>query len=65
MGADRKKYDSTIARMAGNIAAGLLGDASRVYTEAEIAQIAVRLARLIVDETQQTEIPAVVPVQES
>lgn len=43
-----KKYDTTLARIAGNIAAGLVG--SREWPVEQIADTAVTIARAIVDE---------------
>lgn len=53
----KQKYDSTVARIAGNIAAGLvenLGDYQQIDVET-IAETAVMLARAIVAETLRTE----------
>lgn len=53
---NKKKYDSTVARIAGNIA-GVL-EAERPYAlgeEVKIAARAVALARAIVAEVERTE----------
>ncbi len=50
-------YDTTLARIAGNIAAGLVLHPSGYDTE-QIAQLTVRLARAIVHETKRTAAPA-------
>lgn len=58
---ETRKYDSTVARIAVNIAAGLVGydDQTGPYVadehEAVTAMVAVRLARQIVAEVQRTE----------
>ncbi len=51
-----RKYDSTVARMAGNIAPALL----RIYgagpdTQPHVVQTAVQIARAIVAEVERTE----------
>ena len=60
--AEKKKYDSTVARIAGNIAAGLIrlepprDGSSRRYWEPEtLAKRAVEYARFIVAEVERTE----------
>lgn len=51
----KRDYDSTVARIAGNIASGLVRFR---FTEPEIvAQAAVAMARAIVEETRRTEAP--------
>lgn len=57
---EKKTYDSGVARMAGNIAAGLLtlmrsGDLAAQCDRHVVAEYAVDLARLIVAEVQRTE----------
>lgn len=50
-----RKYDSTIARIAGNLLSGV---ASQIQTDQEMQRAiwnAVRIARLIVKETERTE----------
>ncbi len=47
-----KKYDSTVARMAGNIAAGLC---QHVEERDLIVSMSVRLARDIIEEIKRTE----------
>lgn len=47
-----KKYDSTVARIAGNL---LSGNYDKSLNFAENAQRAVELARAIVAETERTE----------
>lgn len=52
---EQRKYDSTVARVAGNIASGLLSCASRWPTEqdyGEVARLSVGIARAIVAEMQ-------------
>lgn len=62
--AEKRKYDSTVARIAGNIAAGLVGydDQSGPYVpdqhQEHTAKIAVALARAIVAEVERTETEA-------
>lgn len=54
----KKKYDSTIARMAGNIAASQFGLAYNLSKEADRARFAenvVALARAIVAEVERTD----------
>jgi hypothetical protein len=54
--ADKKKYDSTVARIAGNIAAGLLADMQIYGSRHDLVAIeAVKLARAIVAEVELTE----------
>jgi hypothetical protein len=58
-----KKYDSTVARMAGNIAAGMMAtyldspndSEARATVRASIANISVYMARLIIAEVVRTE----------
>lgn len=51
----KRTYDSTVARMAGNIAAGLLhGQVS--YTHEWVARQSVAIARAIVAEVERTEL---------
>lgn len=55
-----KDYDTTIARIAGNIAAGLVSEPSvnvMSHTLRDIAHTAVLLARAIVVEIKATEAP--------
>lgn len=47
--------DSTVARIAGNIAAGLV--TQKEYSNAEVAEISVHIARLIVAEIERTHGP--------
>jgi hypothetical protein len=58
-----KKYDTTIARMAGNIAAGLVGRGDLLILQkglfATLAHDSVALARAIVAEVERTEPSAV------
>ena len=49
-----RDYDSTVARMAGNIAAGLV-TGQEVVDGPLVAQIAVSIARMILAETYRTE----------
>lgn len=56
----QRDYDSTVARIAGNIASGLLMQGAAYYamhTEEHrtIAEVSVSLARAIVEETCRTE----------
>jgi hypothetical protein len=53
-------YDTSLGRMAGNIAAGLVtlvrsGDLASKYNKTQIAAYAVELAREIVAEIKRTE----------
>lgn len=52
-----RDYDSTVARMAGNIAAGFVTRDAWALPSAydELAQVSVRIARLIIAETKRTE----------
>lgn len=54
-----KKYDTTVARMAGNIASGLIngpeGYFGTLNEQKTIAEMAVLLAREIVAEVERTE----------
>ena len=54
-----RKYDSTLARIAGNIAAGFVGfrQLSDLPTAETIAHNAVVMARLIIAEIERTELP--------
>ncbi len=55
-----RDYDTTIARIAGNIAAGLaaaIASASGEYNDTHVAHAAVTLARAIVAEVKRTEPP--------
>lgn len=54
---DKKKYDSTVARIAGNIAGHLFRDYDQrdEGQDAAIARQSVRLARLIVADVIRTE----------
>lgn len=58
----KPKYDSSVARMAGNIAAGMMNDHTQVTDNLvlRVAVDSVRLARAIVAEVQRTE-PVVEP----
>lgn len=59
---EKKKYDSTVARIAGNIAAGIATSyvgADRLIPVMQIAVDAVELARAIVLEVERTEPPAI------
>lgn len=61
----KRDYDSTVARMAGNIAAGLVGQENiNLHDLDAIAQMSVRLARAILVETKRTE-PAPASQEES
>jgi hypothetical protein len=68
----KRTYDSTIARVAGNIASGLLMEPPQAYMTAsdapqalhEIAVVSVRLARAIIAEVERTDDTAVHPVVE-
>ena len=51
----KRKYDSTVARIAGNIAAGLRWDALNQIPDERIAVVCVRVARAIVAEVGRTE----------
>jgi hypothetical protein len=53
-----KPYDTTVARIAGNIASGLATRddiLNHPADEEPLAQIAVRIARLVIAEVQRTE----------
>ena len=50
----QRDYDSTVARMAGNIAAGFVAKDWRACDET-IARLSVRIARAIIDEVRRTE----------
>lgn len=55
---DDRKRDSLIARMAGNIAAGMVGDHGMRLDAAQtilVAEKAVRLARRILGEIEETD----------
>lgn len=63
----KRTYDSTVARIAGNILSGMARDFYDTSSgdEARIAKWAVAAARAIVEETQRTEpLPAVDAVRE-
>lgn len=49
----KAKYDSTVARMAGNIAGGLVR--LNIYREEVVAMRAVAMARAIIEEVKRTE----------
>jgi hypothetical protein len=49
----KPKYDSTVARIAGNIAAGLVADSTR--DPRQIAVTSVRIARAIIERVIETE----------
>lgn len=51
----KRKYDSTVARIAGNIASGWAAPAPSVCYEEDIAKAAVRLARLVIQFTIESE----------
>jgi hypothetical protein len=55
----KRKYDSTVARIAGNIAAGLVDPFCRDDDEmaGALAARAVRIARAIVSEVERTDPP--------
>ena len=60
MAEKKRPYDSTVARIAGNIASGFVGNPAAVSDwamsgETSIEQTCVRLARAIVAETKRTE----------
>lgn len=48
----KRDYDSTVARIAGNL---LSGDRCKGYGPQEAAYVAVELARAIIAETKRTE----------
>lgn len=55
-----RDYDSTVARMAGNIAAGLACEYSPLHLDeprhrADITRRAVQLARELIDEVKRTQ----------
>lgn len=50
-----KKYDSTVARIAGNIMSGMSLGFGSVTANKERVALAVKLAREVVRETQRTE----------
>jgi hypothetical protein len=56
----QKKYDSTLARIAGNIASGMVSDIHRGHSEL-VARLSVKTARAIVAELERTETPATPP----
>jgi hypothetical protein len=62
---NQRKYDSTVARMAGNIAAGTVEYFARPnLSEEDARQIAVgvvKLARAIIAEVERTEPPVSAP----
>lgn len=49
----KRPYDSTVARIAGNLLSGAVVDS--FIDDAKLAELAVRLARAIVAETKKTE----------
>jgi hypothetical protein len=51
----KRTYDSTVARIAGNIASGFVGGRLFGNDEPQIARVSVAIARLIIAETQRTE----------
>lgn len=57
----KREYDSTVARIAGNIASGLASSSPEALADwalpgdTSLAEIAVRMARQIVAETKRTE----------
>lgn len=52
----KRDYDSTVARIAGNIAAGMVSNSDTDPTErAHLVTIAVKMARDIVAEVKRTE----------
>jgi hypothetical protein len=54
----KRKYDSTVARVAGNIASGMVRDRDESgdhFPDEAIAEWSVSLARAIVEEVQRTE----------
>lgn len=55
---EKRKYDSSVARIAGNIASGMVDDLLTVESMSRIAHISVRLARAIVSEVERTDLPA-------
>lgn len=63
MATKTRDYDSTMARIAGNIASGVAseflprepGDPTGAQVHRDIAKFCVELARAIVDETRRTE----------
>jgi hypothetical protein len=55
---EKRKYDSTVARIAGNVASGMMRDPSWWPLNANsgrIAEVAVSIARAIVTEVQRPE----------
>lgn len=50
---EKRKVNSLVARIAGNICSGLAGQYGR--TDAELVARCVKLARMIVTETENTE----------
>lgn len=56
----KRSYDSTVARIAGNLASGLMNSSIDIpQHQAFVARVAVHIARLIVAETMRTEpVPA-------
>ena len=60
-----RDYDSTVARIAGNIASGIsgIGHPEGTLNAEDIAQWSVKVARLIVDETRRTA-PTVSPEEQ-
>ena len=51
----KRKYDSTIARIAGNLLSGVPDDWLRVSRREDTVRTAVDTARLIVEEVERTE----------
>lgn len=52
-----RTYDSTVARIAGNVASGLVARGTFDGDDEGLAAVAVTIARLIVEATQRTEPP--------
>lgn len=52
-----KKYDSTVARIAGNIASGMAEDVYKGRFQF-VAKLSVEAARAIIAEVERTESPA-------
>ena len=51
----QRKYDSTVARIAGNVASGLSRNPYYENNTQDLAEDAVQIAKLIVAETIRTE----------
>lgn len=62
MASKPRDYDSTIARMAGNIAAGMLSSNWTSHNHDDVVTASVSLARRIVAEVKRTE-PAEEPTR--